>query len=62
MVAHSGTYQGKGVFDINVVSTDRMEVSKSGLLIHEFLHTFNYPDLYTNTGATYPVYMYDVMG
>ncbi len=68
LVAHSGTYQGdskyqkKNIFDINVVSSDRLELSKSGLLIHEFLHTFNYPDLYTNTGATNPVYLYDIMG
>lgn len=69
LVAHSSTYQGsiakyngKGIFDINVVSTDRMELSKTGLLTHEFLHTFGYPDLYTNTGATNPVYLYDLMG
>lgn len=34
----------------------------SGVVAHEFLHTLGYPDLYTETGESYPVYVWDIMG
>ncbi|HJA81804.1 MAG TPA: bacterial Ig-like domain-containing protein [Candidatus Mediterraneibacter intestinipullorum] len=35
--------------------------NRHGLIIHEFLHTLGYPDLYTRDGRSYPVYSWDIM-
>lgn len=35
--------------------------TRHGLIIHEFLHTLGYPDLYTRDGRSYPVYSWDIM-
>jgi M6 family metalloprotease-like protein len=45
IVTESGAYMGQ---------------SGSGLLIHEFMHTLGYPDLYNNDGGT-PVGTWDIM-
>lgn len=35
--------------------------TRHGLIIHEFLHTLGYPDLYTRDGRSYPAYSWDIM-
>jgi M6 family metalloprotease-like protein len=56
------TVNGKYVGHYNIVTESGayMGISESGLLIHEFLHTLGYPDLYRNNGGT-PVSVWDIM-
>lgn len=59
---------GKYVRNYNMLNTDRMlgtgngTADESGLIIHEFLHSLGYPDLYRKANEDYPVYTWDIMG
>ena len=35
--------------------------SGSGVIVHEFLHSLGYPDLYRNNSSDYPVHIWDIM-
>lgn len=75
LVSHHQTYGGNlkyqnlEVRDYNMINTKvifgssstDINAQGSGVLVHEFLHTFNFPDLYTNNG-TVPVGTWDIMG
>ncbi|MFQ9511677.1 MAG: Ig-like domain-containing protein, partial [Lachnospiraceae bacterium] len=69
---HQSTYPGnerwgdKMVSNYNMLNTDRLLESiladESGVICHEFLHSLGYPDLYTSSGTSHPVYNWDIMG
>lgn len=58
----SETVNGVLVRDYNVLTEDNiyMGYGESGLILHEFLHTLGYPDLYRNTSGL-PVGTWDIM-
>lgn len=61
------TWSGKNIGTYNMLSTDRIMDQQSGVIIHEFLHSLGYPDLYrgnqTDPRETcrYPVFIWDIM-
>ncbi len=70
MSNYTGSEQvgGKGVRAYNIVAEEDIYFGnlKSGLIIHEFLHTMGYPDLYRSvknveTGKNIPVSLWDIM-
>lgn len=74
LVSHKGDYpdakfkwNGKGVGTYNMLSMDRINDQQSGVIIHEFLHSLGYPDLYRGNVSDplepcrYPVYVWDIM-
>lgn len=69
LVPHSNTngilgkFQGLNVMSVNMLNTERLNTEKTGLIIHEYLHTLGYPDLYRGSLPNdYPVYLWDIMG
>ena len=40
---------------------DSVVSSEQGVLIHEFMHSIGYPDLYRSSGAATPVGRWDIM-
>ena len=66
---HKATYRGDEQVDGNLVRDYNlvteggvfMGSNQSGVLVHEFLHTLGYQDLYVNGGGATPVGMWDIM-
>lgn len=54
------TWQNKRVGTYNILNSQVLSSSESGLIAHEFLHVLGYPDLYTT--SRYPVFTWDIMG
>lgn len=60
-------WSGKGIGTYNMLSTDRILDQQSGVIIHEFLHSLGYPDLYRGNledpkePCRQPVFIWDVM-
>ncbi len=70
--SHKGNYggtdswNGDRVGTYNIIGTyNLMELSysaeESGVLIHEFLHSVGFPDLYSPVSGVYPVGIWDIM-
>ncbi|MBD8924976.1 MAG: hypothetical protein EGR89_03050 [[Eubacterium] rectale] len=70
--AHRSSYagdeiwSGKKIVDYNILNTyavyDSIIADKAGVIVHEFLHTLGFPDLYPNQEGTYcPVSKWDIM-
>ena len=55
----------KKIAHYNILNTNRLMESgvpeRSGLVVHEFLHTLGYPDLYTKDRNSLPVSVWDIM-
>lgn len=57
----------KGIGTYNMLSTDKILDQESGVIIHEFLHSLGYPDLYRgnikdpNETCEEPVFIWDIM-
>lgn len=60
-------WSNKSIGTYNMLSTDRVLDQESGVIIHEFLHTLGYPDLYRGDSkdpkepCNNPVHIWDVM-
>lgn len=60
-------WSGKNIGTYNMLSTDRIKDQESGVIIHEFLHSLGYPDLYRGDAkdpkepCNNPVHIWDVM-
>ena len=60
-------WSGKSIGTYNMLSTDRIKDQQSGVIIHEFLHSLGYPDLYRGNledpkePCRHPVYIWDIM-
>lgn len=58
---------GKNIGTYNMLSTERILDQQSGVIIHEFLHSLGYPDLYRgnikdpNETTNHPVFIWDIM-
>lgn len=74
LVSHKGDFpdsnyqwNGKKIGTYNMLSTDRINDQQSGVIIHEFMHSLDYPDLYRgNDGdpaepCQHPVFIWDIM-
>ena len=70
--AHRSSYagdeiwSGRKIVDYNILNTyavyDSIIADKAGVIVHEFLHTLGFPDLYPNQEGTYcPVSKWDIM-
>ena len=51
----------KDVGVYNIIDTSSLEVSSTGVIAHEFLHTLGAKDYYRDTGSGKPVGVWDVM-
>ena len=64
---HNGAsiVNGKKVDNYNVHNSynlmDSLAASEEGVLIHEFMHSIGYPDLYRSSGSGVPVGRWDIM-
>lgn len=58
----SDIWQGKKAGTYNILNSKMLESAESGLIAHEFLHVLGYPDLYTSSNSSYPVFTWDIMG
>ncbi len=45
----------------NMLNTESLNGKRAGLIVHEYLHSLNYPDLYRKTDSDYPVGNWDIM-
>lgn len=60
-------WSSKSIGTYNMLSTDRIMDQQSGVIIHEFLHSLGYPDLYRGNlddpkePCRNPVYVWDIM-
>lgn len=60
-------WSGKSIGTYNMLSTDRIMEQQSGVIIHEFLHSLGYPDLYRGNlddpkePCRNPVHVWDIM-
>ncbi len=74
LVSHKSDYpdpnfrwNGKGIGTYNMLNTERIEDQQSGVIVHEFLHSLGYPDLYRGSLADpaepciHPVFIWDIM-
>ena len=69
LVSHKSDYPGgnditlsnKSLGTYNMLNTYSIRNTKSSVIIHEFLHSLGYPDLY-NSNNDYPVFTWDIMG
>ena len=67
-VSHKSDYgadknwSNKKIGTYNMLNTYTLENNGAGVITHEFLHSLGYPDLYTSTPSSYPVYTWDIMG
>lgn len=69
LVSHKSDYPGgnditlsnKSLGTYNMLNTYSIRNTKSSVIIHEFMHSLGYPDLY-NSNNDYPVFTWDIMG
>ena len=69
LVSHKSDYPGgnditlsnKSLGTYNMLNTHSIRNTKSSVIIHEFMHSLGYPDLY-NSNNDYPVFTWDIMG
>ena len=69
LVSHKSDYPGgnditlsnKSLGAYNMLNTYSIRNTKSSVIIHEFMHSLGYPDLY-NSNNDYPVFTWDIMG
>lgn len=69
LVSHKSDYPGgnditlsnKSLGTYNMLNTYSIKNTKSSVIIHEFMHSLGYPDLY-NSNNDYPVFTWDIMG
>ena len=69
LVSHKSDYPGgnditlsnKSLGTYNMLNTYSIRNTKSSVIIHEFMHSLGYPDLY-NSNNDYPVFIWDIMG
>ena len=69
LVSHKSDYPGgnditlsnKALGTYNMLNTYSIRNTKSSVIIHEFMHSLGYPDLY-NSNNDYPVFTWDIMG
>lgn len=69
LVSHKSDYPGgnditlsnKSLGTYNMLNTYSIRNTKSSVIIHEFMHSLVYPDLY-NSNNDYPVFTWDIMG
>lgn len=74
LVSHKSDYPdsstifgGKRIGTYNMFSTGSVEDQQSGVIIHEFLHSLGYPDLYRGNikdpqeSCSHPVFVWDIM-
>lgn len=63
----SVVFGGKRIGAYNMLSTERVDAQQSGVIIHEFLHSLGYPDLYRGNKkdpkepCAQPVFVWDIM-
>ncbi len=56
------SYLNKYIGTYNIVNTASIQNNKSGVIVHEFLHSLGYPDLYRSESTDdYPVHVWDIM-
>ena len=69
LISHKSDYPGgnditlsnKALGTYNMLNTYSIRNTKSSVIIHEFMHSLGYPDLY-NSNNDYPVFTWDIMG
>lgn len=69
LISHKSDYPGgnditlsnKSLGTYNMLNTYSIRNTKSSVIIHEFMHSLGYPDLY-NSNNDYPVFTWDIMG
>ena len=69
LVSHKSDYPGgnditlsnKSLGSYNMLNTYSIRNTKSSVIIHEFMHSLGYPDLY-NSNNDYPVFTWDIIG
>ena len=69
LVSHKSDYPGgnditlsnKSLGTYNMLNTYSIRNTKNSVIIHEFMHSLGYPDLY-NSNNDYPVFTWDIMG
>lgn len=69
LVSHKSDYPGgnditlsnKSLGAYNMLNTYSIRNTKSSVIIHEFMHSLGYPDLY-NSNNDYPVFTWDIIG
>ena len=55
-------FEGKEIKYFNVLTENDIYSDNNGLVVHEFLHTLGYPDLFHENGSGTPVGKWDIMG